>query len=501
MVRRTSKTRTLIDIFGPLNVKVPYYARRQKDCGYLLHFIEQHFGLVRETYPWIRDKIKADYSVADTDRWTRTPSSFASAPRGVDNVTSLTTVEKLWLRPWMFESLDEKELAQELKGMYPNGCRAVFIGDEIAEVVEENIDDYWEVGKSGPSTYIHSDGIGNSLLPVQELRNILVNLGIETIEHGIPTGFADPAVLDFDEYSNTEVQPGSIYPATPKPGDRIGDSFYEQKTATLSKEVQPFAQQLDQDGQFVTGSFPSIYGGPTASSSRTASEYDMSRKQALQRLSIAWEYLRLWWSGTINKAVNCFIRYMVDDERYVTKDAGVYTNVMIKRAELLGKANVEPEASEHFPMGALQKKQVLMDLMQLQIPEIQSVIANPENSHNIAAALGFPELYIPGEDQRFKQLVEISELMKVDETITPEMLPTVPTEPEIDDEESHVQICKIYLASERGQNLRKLNQVAYQNIKMHLVSHQMSLEAKMAQLVETSAPGEPADTTAKGTVA
>ena len=498
-VQDVPKSRTLIEVYGPLNVKVPYYARNQKECGYLLRFIEQHFGLVRETYPWIRDAIKADYSIGDTDRWTRTPSSFASAPHGIDDITSLTTVEKLWLRPWMFESMDDVGLAASLKTLYPQGCRVVFVNDKIAEVLEENLDDYWEIGKAGPSTYIHSDGMGNSLIPVQEMRNVLVNLGIETIEHGIPTGFADPDVLDFDEYSNTEVAPGSIYPAKPKPNQKIGDAFYEQKTATLSKEVQPFKESLDQDGQFVSGDLPSIFGGSTPASSRTAREYGMQQSQALKRLTIAWEYIRLWWAGTINKAVNCFIKNLVEDERYVREDAGVYTNIMIRRADLLGKANVEPQASEHFPMGALQKKQVIMELMQLQIPEIQAVVAHPENVDQIAEALGFPELYIPGEDQRFKQLVEINELQKVDETITPEMFPTVPTEPEIDDEEAHVQVCKIYLASERGQNLKKINPLAYQNIKEHCILHQLSLEEKMMTQIENNPVGEPAETTAEGT--
>ena len=45
---------------------------------------------------------------------------------------------------------------------------------------------------------------------------ILISLVLQTIEHGIPQTFADPKVLNFNAYRNSEVIPGGIYPATPK---------------------------------------------------------------------------------------------------------------------------------------------------------------------------------------------------------------------------------------------------------------------------------------------
>ena len=177
----------------------------------------------------------------------------------------------------------------------------------------------------------------------------------------------------------------------------------------------------------------------------------------------------------------------MEDERYVIKDAGIYTNIMIRKADLTGRANVEPEAAEHFPLGSMQKKQVLLELMQLQIPEVQEVIAHPENVKNIAAALGYPELYMPGQDQRYKQLVEIADLQKVDDTITEDLMPTVLPEDGIDDDETHLEICKVYLASERGQNLKKINPMAYVNIFRHMQLHLMKIqEMQVQQMMQQS---------------
>ena len=49
-------------------------------------------------------------------------------------------------------------------------------------------------------------------------------------------------------------------------------------------KLMPLLVVLIADGQFVLGDFPSIYGGPAQSGSKTAREYLESRAVALQRL-------------------------------------------------------------------------------------------------------------------------------------------------------------------------------------------------------------------------
>ena len=144
--KEVPKERTVIDIFGPLNVKIPYYAKAQKNCGYLLQFVEENYALVRDTYPWIRDKISASYSKGDSDRWTRTPSTFANYFRSESDEATLVTVEKLWIRPWLFQILEDENLVEELKSLYPDGVKLVFVNDTLADVASENLDKYWEIG-------------------------------------------------------------------------------------------------------------------------------------------------------------------------------------------------------------------------------------------------------------------------------------------------------------------------------------------------------------------
>lgn len=483
------KSRQILEVFGPLNVKVPYYARKQEEFGYIELMFEVPIDKAREKFPDFYAEIQAGDSISATERWARTPSTYTAGPIGLEDMADMVTLRYMWLRPEKYNILPEKEKADKLKAKYPEGVRIAKIGETIVEIEDDPMDETWVIKKIGPSSHIHSDPVGLPLLSINEMRNVVVNLAIQTIEYGIPSEFADPEVLNFDEYSATEASPGFVFPAKPKPGSSLESSFYTTRTATLSKEVQPFGEKLDQDAQFTVGDFPAIYGGPSEGKSRTLGEYERSRVQALQRLSILWEYVRIWWSEFIELAVNNFISELIssgmDEYTYPIKENGLYSNVVIRLEDLEGKAHVDSEASSDFPISSQQKRQIMLQFLQMQNDVVNQIFMHPENIKNMSEALGFPDLYIPGEDQRFKQLVEIAQLANIDPTVTEsDELPTVHTEPDVDDANIHIAILKVYLSSERGQDLKRSNPAAYVNIAAHLKMHLADEEQKMQQQMQ-----------------
>src|SRR5690348_8404197 len=181
------------------------------------------------------------------------------------------------------------------------------------------MDKCWTIIKSGPSKYIHSDPLGYGLLSIQDLKNQLANLTIETIEYGIPAAFADSETLDFDQFGQQESSPGTITPVKIPIGQDLRSRFYEQKIATPSKEIEVFANRLDEDAQFVTGDYPSIYGGPSEGKSRTLGEYVQSGNRALQRLGLANKFIRQGWKEVIRKSVDAYVEYMDESENHVEK--------------------------------------------------------------------------------------------------------------------------------------------------------------------------------------
>lgn len=479
---KTAKSRTIIELYGNLDVKVSHRAATQDECIYLIHSAEHPKAKLKSLYPNIAKKLD---SQGEHERWYRSPSISYPWSSGT-NDQDFITMRRAWLRPCVFDDLGEEleAEAETLKGLFPEGAYVCIVGEVYAESRPEDMDKYWTIGKGGLSRHIHPDPLGKSLVQIQELRNNLVNLTQETIEHGIPSSFADSDVLDFDAFSKHEGRPGMVYPVKPKPGESISNAFFESARATLSKEVPATLQQYDHDAQFCSGAFPSIYGGAGEGTSRTAAEYNMSRQMALQRLSITWSLIIKWWCTMIDKAVKIYVDNMIEDERHVTSEgrgANVnYINVWIHRAELTGKVgDVEAEGADTFPVSTPQKQTLLLKLLELKDEFLNEAIFHTENRRLIADVLAYPDIYIPGEDQRIKQVREIQDMMKD--------MP-IPIEPLVDDDQIHIDTLKNYLVSQVGMDAKTYNPMGYELCLMHLQEHEMNLEMKIAKEAALMAP-------------
>jgi hypothetical protein len=471
--QESPKTRVIIEHYGGLHVKVPYWAKVQGDFSYLIKAIDKPRPFMKFIYPHIADKIENDEGDSqEYERMARTPSTYTSFSRSDDN-RDLATHKQVWFRTWAFEGLpvEKEEEKKKLYKLFPNGCYVSFVGKTYAESRDEDMDRYWTVAKGGLSTYIHSDAIGQPLISIQELRNVLVNITAETIEQGIGSGFADSSVLNFDVYSKHEARPGMMYPVRPKAGQSLSDAFYEFGRATLSKEVGEFFNQLDKDAQFTVGSFPSIYGGPAEGKSRTLGEYQQSRQQALQRLQITWALFCIYWAKLLEKSVHLFVENMIDDERFSTPDPANkdnYVNVWIRRASLTGHVGeVEPEGADNFPMSNQQKQGLFFKLLELNNQFVNTALFDPENRRQVADLTGFTELKIPGEDQRIKQCMEIDAMLQGR---------PIEVDPLIDDHDVHIFTLKAYLVSSTGSELKETQPPTYAMILGHLQQHQEMLK-------------------------
>jgi hypothetical protein len=325
-------------------------------------------------------------------------------------------------------------------------------------------------------------------MPIQEMRTDLTNITLETIKHGIPQTFANPDVLNFDQYNDQEIKPGMVTPATPPPGKSLSDGFYEVKTSSLSQEAKFFFEQVDADGQFVVGSFPSVYGGPQEGGG-TLGEYELSRNQALQRLNLTWGGVSLWWAMTMKRSTKLYAGAMLEDEKDVIRRQSSFINVWVRRAEMQGKVGrVEAESSEQLPISQAQKMALLFRLIELQNENLDQVIYSPENSEMVAEALGYPDIHIPDADQRAKQYEEIQELLAGQpiQLGMGEFWPSVDIDPDIDDHGAHKDVLRSFLVGAVGRDAKKSNPPGYTNCLAHWKLHdqtekQQAMEMAMEQ--------------------
>lgn len=491
IIDENPKSRSLYEVFGCTAVKVSLYAKKQADLGYLILRVDDNVAKFKSQYKDDADKIVA--SGGDTslyERWARLPFVYGGA-----SPSHITTARYAWIRPWYFWVLENEEKVNKLTEKYPNGVMVTVIDDRILDKTHEKLDDCWTITFDPRANYIHGEPAGNALIPLQDVENDVFNLGVQSLEYGIPETFANPKTLNFDAYSKSKSAPGMITKALPPGPDKaLADGFFTLKTATLSGEYSTFASSLTAKTQFAVGAFPSIFGGSMeGKGTTTATEYTESRSRALQRLQLTWQMMSIFWGKLTFKAVRLYARNMQEDEQYSKKNKGTWVNVAISTSALNGNVgHVEPEVNSQLPQSWAQKKDFFMSLISMGIPEVGTILLHPNNTQILKQITGMPDMYIPGEFDATKQETEYYEL-SVAEPLS-QMESSVPIDLEVDDHPVHCQVLKNILVSPVGMQLYKTAPNSYQNCILHYKSHEMAIQAKTQEASGITGPNQPVET-------
>lgn len=488
----TPKSRQIIEVFGPMELKIPTHASKKEEVLWCILEQEVHESLARTLYPQHRDQIMpGSHTDLAYDRWARSQ---------YENMGELNqyyvTMRKVWLRPSAYEVTGQKECSDLLKELYPGGVLAVFSTNEFLFCEEADMDDCWTFSLNPIYKRLYGDPLLKAGIPLQETANDLFQAEVETFKHAIPITFADPEALNFETFSSTKNQPGSVYPMKPVAGKSLADSITQTSVAHLPQEAEVLEAKVEKLFQFVLGVFPSVFGGPS-SGSKTLGEYEQSRGQALQRLNInPWEVINAAYAQMMGKAIKAYADDLLEDEAYVEQKGNSFVNVWIRKAELQGQiGEVKPELSDQFPTTWGQKKAAWLELVGLNNEMITSILFHPENAGLISQILSIDDLYIPGDDQRNKQLEEIRQLIQAapepqmdpngqpiisPESGQPVMQATVHIEP-VDDNSVHIAVLSAFICSAVGQALKENNPGAYANLMLHYQEHEMALQQEQMQ--------------------
>jgi hypothetical protein len=262
----------------------------------------------------------------------------------------------------------------------------------------------------------------------------------------------------------------------------------------------PFAQNIQTLAQLVSGALPSLFGGAVAGGG-TASEYSMSRAQALQRLQNTWKMLTTWWKQIFGKAIPMFIEETHEDERDVQRlKDGSFVNVFIRKAEMEGKiGKVELEANENLPMTWSQQKDIIMQLLQSANPEILAILGSPENLPVIREAIGLTDFYVPGESDVEATYDDIKLLLNsepmpnpqhnpMDPMSGPPEMPSIEVDPDYSDPEIGFEIVRKWVRSEAGRQAKVDNEPGYRNVLLYGKMYQMLQQQRMMQQMMMQGP-------------
>jgi len=495
--QRIPKGQEVLDVFGALEVRTPMWCNKQYEFPYLIWSTEIHRAKLQHTYPHIREKISQETPSGGEDTYERQVRLRLHYSGIYDEAgtpsANLITFDRCWLRPFVFEGIDDENIRSELYRLFPNGVYCAFAADQFAEARNENMDDHWTVMNVMPGDGQNRPAIGTSLVSIQERYNTLNNLVVENIEFGVPPIYADDSVLDFDAIEDTTAEPGSHYPVTPPPSGRVRDAFFQPQPTPLASETYRYIQDLAGPmGQFQVGAFPSLMGG-SAANIDTASGYAMSRDQALGRQGIFWRGIKAFWDSCMVKGVEVYRDNRHEDIEIPLGQIGQeFDSRLIRLDDLQGAVVVYSETEEQFPETWVQKRRTLMELLGSGSEEIAGVLQHPENMKLLKDMLGLPDLEIPGDTSRDKQWREITQLLE-EQPIQTEVGFESSVEIDVfDAHEIELAILGTWINSSEGQKAKEQNPMGFMNVKAHALQHQEAIsmqqqQAERKQLIMTAA--------------
>ena len=483
----------VVTMVGGLELKTPPWANEMHEYPYLQWNMEVHLARLRAAYPHAADKIGAPVAsgAQEYERLARLAQSQGGPlTEGGDYNSNLVTFQRTWLRPWAFFALEDKELRDQLLKLFPDGAYVAFAGDVYCESRNESMDDHWRVLHALPGDGSSSrPGLGDTLISVQERFNTLSNLQMETYEYGIPPIYADSEVLDFDSLQNQTAEPGSHYPARAKPGQSLAAGFFQPAAAEVPPDLAEHAANLmGPVAQFLTGAFPALFGG-AMSNNDTASGYAMARDQAMGRIGLVWRRMKFFHADVMLLAVDCFRRNRPTDVEVTLLGAGAaFESQWIRLADLKGNLFSYPETDEQYPTLWSQQRAVLLQLLGNPDPQIQSVLAHPENMALVKRLIGLEELVVPDEESRAKQYREIAQLVAEVPIVRHDdgsgievMLPSIVPDEFADNHAVELEVCMRWFSSDAGQVAKIESPAGYANVKAHAMFHRDYLKKQQGQ--------------------
>jgi hypothetical protein len=500
---RVANGEEVVTITGGLELKTPPWANDMHEYPYLQWNMEVHQARLRAAYPHAADKIGPPVatSMQEYERLARLAQSQGGPlTEGGDFNINLITFQRTWLRPWAFFALDDKSLRDELLELFPDGAYVAFAGDVYCESRNENMDDHWRVLHALPGD--GSSGrpaLGDVLISVQERFNTLSNLQIETYEYGIPPIYADSEVLDFDSLQNQTAEPGAHYPARAKPGQSLAAGFFQPEPAQVPPDLAEHAANLmGPIAQFLTGAFPALFGGAMANND-TAAGYSMARDQAMGRIGLVWRRMKFFHADVMLLAVDCFRQNRPNDVEVTLLGAGAaFESKWIRLADLKGNLFSYPETDEQYPTLWSQQRAVMMQLLANPDPQIQAVLAHPENMALIKRLIGLEEFVIPDEESRTKQYREIAQMVgempvvhRDDATGVELLLPSVVPDEFADNHAVELEICMRWFSSDAGQVAKIEAPAGYANVRAHAMFHREYMLKQQREAQQQAASAAP----------
>ena len=378
--------------------------------------------------------------------------------------------------------IDEQSMKarEALRKLYPTGLKMTFIsGDQLVEITESRMDDYWTAAPPAPAETLYADPICTDFADIQDLVNDLGNIQRQTWERAIPQVLIDTRRIDTTYQHRYRQLPGTFIPIQSGRGGNVNDAIGHVPVAKPEPEMQAYSDGQRVHGQEIIGITPEIYGAGVAQA--TAYATNLKRNQAMLQLSTAADNARQYWCGVTFNAVILMAKY--SGGRIPSPFSPNQEFDTVENIEELMQGGFHFEGADAMPMAWPEQREQLNE-------NLKNLAGNPDMlgqlgynlPSNIASLqdklIGIPDWSIPNEEALLKVKAEIRQLLQGSPTpqpsqMNPGQMVQIPSIP-VDEYDPHPFVCTAleeWFQSEKAQAIRVSNPNGYANVVAFWKSH------------------------------
>lgn len=523
------------EVVGGLESKLPIQQNRLEKCFYCIVSKEIDILDAKQKFPDKADEIQggtAPAAESEFERLARIACMQGMRPSSLtgDSLQWNVTYQRVFLTPTAYAEYEDA-VKDEAETKFPDGVCLHYIGKTFCEAEPCEPHKRLTLIHACSGDGMHRNSIGSPVVPIQKKMNDAVDLQQQTLLNTIPVKWVDPTYVDTAAMKEQENLPGSYLKLakSPPPNTPMEQFIMQEETVDVPPSLPQWIAMLrDQFPQLMTGAYPAMSGDDTGGND-TAHGIAIQKDSAMGLIGIYWRNMKEGYAQLMDNAVACAAnRRKGKATARVPGPNGEQRTLVVDIDDLKGNTFCYPETSEAYPVSWVQKRGTIMTVMQDQDPAVAAIRQLPPNQMLIQQMLGVDGLTIPQVLSYQKQLGEIDELCNGEPEPNPqiavirEKLQQFAADPEaqadpaaqqlaahmqqalaaaqktplvssvpIDDDDDHASesmTCWLFINSPEGQQLKKTQPQAYQNVKLHKKEHDAAQAAKQQAPRPTKPP-------------
>jgi len=511
--------RERVHTYGALEVKRAITGKCLKDSPFLQLALEKDKNIWKEMFPEVADKITGSNAGASQNQFDRIARISVNAGMGAtlctgDSFAHLATGQMTWIRPSFYNEVNEEQ-QKLLKQYFPNGVKLTFVGTTFCEAVEESMDESWTEVFANPGDGAHRPSIGTPLVPIQERLNDLLDILYATFDHGIPWRWVSTEI-DLNAIGDQENAPGMTGQVKTSGNKALADYFFVETQLDVPASMITQIRALENEvAQLMVGAFPALFGGTDLGANAAVGTTTIQRDQALGRLGMIWRFIKAGYASCIEQAVILMAEHRSGNLQTEMPGTALTDSTAIEidfDALNKGRFAAHTDSDDNFPESWTQKKSTFILILTAAEKNPNGFAASiMKDASNMAYAkyvIGLPDITVPEEVSRNKQLTEIGLLLKqqplpnpMHDELTqqiaqqkaqgidvsqleqqlqniPPMVSSVPIDPVWDNDAVEKQEVGDWVNSREGQKAKRKNPMGFQNVSLHGQEHAASLTGK-----------------------